>query len=64
MKRIAYAVKQSLLFSSLALGSAAAMADEIKFLCYQDSNECAVIEDLAKGFTAETGHTVVTETVG
>lgn len=41
-----------------------AVADEINFLCYQNGNECDVLADLAKGFEAESGHTVNVETVG
>ena len=40
------------------------MADELQFLCYQDADECEVLSELAEEFKAETGHTVVTETVG
>lgn len=40
------------------------LADELKFLCYQDANECEVLSELADEFKAETGHTVVTEMVG
>lgn len=46
------------------LSSTHVLADEIKFLCYQDANECEVLSQLAEAFTEETGHTVVTETVG
>ena len=42
----------------------AALADEIDFLCYQDQNECEVIESMAADFTAATGHTVKVTTVG
>ncbi|MEM6309491.1 MAG: extracellular solute-binding protein [Pseudomonadota bacterium] len=41
-----------------------ASADEIEFLCYQDGNECDVIAAMAADFTAATGHTVKTTTVG
>ena len=40
------------------------VADELQFLCYQDADECEVLSELAEEFKAETGHTVVTETVG
>ncbi len=59
-----------LALSSIALAAAGllstshATADEIKFLCYQDANECEVLSDLAEAFKEETGHTVVTEIVG
>jgi len=46
------------------LGVTPVVADEIKFLCYQDANECEVLEELAEAFKAESGHSVVTETVG
>ena len=42
----------------------AALADEVDFLCYQDLNECEVIESMAAEFTAATGHTVKVTTVG
>ena len=42
----------------------AAFADEVDFLCYQDLNECEVIESMAADFTAATGHTVKVTTVG
>jgi len=56
--------------STLALASAGllsthvATADELTFLCYQDANECEVLAELAEAFKTESGHTVVTETVG
>lgn len=40
------------------------VADELTFVCYQDANECEVLAELAEGFKAETGHTVVTNIVG
>lgn len=42
----------------------AAWSDEVDFLCYQDLNECEVIESMAADFTAATGHTVKVTTVG
>lgn len=52
-------------FLALAVAtSGAAFADEVRFLCYQDGNECEVVADLSAAFTDETGHTVVVETVG
>ena len=39
-------------------------ADELKFVCYQDANECEVLSELAEEFKAATGHTVNTEVVG
>lgn len=50
--------------ASLLAGATAVQADEISFLCYQDANECAVIEGMLPAFTAATGHTVKLETVG
>lgn len=49
--------------AAVALIAGPVIADEITFLCYQDGNECDVIEELAKGFAEESGHTVVTEQV-
>lgn len=56
-------LKVSCAGAALMFGSAA-MADEVKFLCYQDGNECEVLADLAKGYEAESGHTVIVEQVG
>ncbi|MEM7269611.1 MAG: extracellular solute-binding protein [Pseudomonadota bacterium] len=50
--------------AAASLMASTAFAAEIKFLCYQNGNECEVIGDLAKGFEAESGHTVNVETVG
>ena len=56
--------------STLALASAGLLAsslssaEELKFLCYQDANECEVLAEMAEAFKEESGHTVVTETVG
>jgi len=44
-------------------GASGAYADEVSFLCYQDSNECDVIADMLPAFTDKTGHTVKLETV-
>ncbi|MBF2759058.1 MAG: extracellular solute-binding protein [Ectothiorhodospiraceae bacterium AqS1] len=41
-----------------------AAADQIRFLCYQEGNECDVIADIAKGYEAKSGHSVITERVG
>lgn len=38
-------------------------ADDIRFLCYGDGNECEVLQELAETFHAETGHTVITDVV-
>jgi len=48
--------------AALMLGSTAAYADEITFLCYQDGNECEVIEAMVPAFTEATGHTVKVDT--
>ena len=37
---------------------------ELKFICYQDINECDTIADMAKSWEASTGHTLNIETVG
>lgn len=52
------------LFASTACLGAAATADEIDFLCYQDGAECDVIASMAADFEAATGHTVNVNTVG
>lgn len=57
-----YTVKMAAL-SATILGSAA-YADEVSFLCYQDSNECEVIGGMLDAFTAATGHTVAMDVVG
>lgn len=60
-------MKAKLFFATIVAATFAwspANADEIKFLCYQNANECAVIAEIAKGFEAESGHTVNVETVG
>ena len=44
--------------------AAPSFAAEIKFLCFQNGNECDVLEEIAKGYEEESGHTVVTEKVG
>ncbi len=46
------------------LASSYSYADELKFVCYQDANECDVLSEMAEEFKAETGHTVNTEVVG
>ena len=37
---------------------------ELKFVCYQDINECDTIAELAKPWEASTGHKLNIETVG
>ena len=39
-------------------------AAELKFVCYQDINECDTIAELAKPWEASSGHTLNIETVG
>jgi len=53
----------SILSASL-LAMSTASADDLRFVCYQDGNECEVFAELAKGFKDESGHTVNIETVG
>ena len=57
-------LKLSVVSAGLICASSSAWSDEIKFLCFQNGNECEVIAELAKGFESETGHTVKTEQVG
>ena len=45
--------------SSFAVNSA-----EIKFICYQDGNECEVMQELSSKWSASTGHTINMEVVG
>ena len=52
------------IFTFALMGSTGSIADEIDFLCYQDSTECEVIAELANKFTEETGHVVKTNIVG
>ena len=52
------------LLSAGLLGMNTASADDLRFVCYQDANECEVLGELAEGFKEETGHTVTVETVG
>ena len=41
----------------------AAQADEVKFLCYSNGNECETYADIGEDFKAKTGHTVNIEVV-
>lgn len=45
-------------------GASSASAEEIRFLCYQDGNECDVIAGMLPDFKAKTGHTVKMDVVG
>lgn len=64
MNQIARAVRKAVVLGSVAVAAQVASADELTFLCYQDGNECGVLEELAADFKAKTGITVITETVG
>ncbi len=57
-------LKTAMLSATIIGGAAAAQADEVSFLCYQDSNECDVIAGLLPAFEAQTGHTVAMDVVG
>jgi len=46
------------------VAASAANGDELKFVCYQDANECEVLEEMAVKFKEETGHSINTEVVG
>lgn len=54
----------ALLSATILSAGWAAQAEEVSFLCSQDSNECDVISDILEGFTEETGHTVNMDIVG
>ncbi len=56
--------KTTAIATGLVAGGLAAQADEVNFLCYQDSNECEVFASMAGKFTEMTGHTVTINTVG
>ncbi|PRY77804.1 alpha-1,4-digalacturonate transport system substrate-binding protein [Yoonia maritima] len=55
--------KRGAIAALMLTGASGAYADEVSFLCYQDSNECDVIADMLPAFTEKTGHTVKLETV-
>jgi len=55
--------KRGAIAALMLTGASGAYADEVSFLCYQDSNECDVIADMLPAFTDKTGHTVKLETV-
>ena len=48
----------------LIVSSFSVNAAEIKFVCYQDSNECDVIKEMSTVWESSTGNTVNIETVG
>ncbi|MBT4974944.1 MAG: extracellular solute-binding protein, partial [Gammaproteobacteria bacterium] len=56
--------KSILLASVLAASSFSVNAAEIKFLCYQDANECDVLEEMSSVWENSTGNTVNFEKVG
>ena len=52
-------MKKSILMASvLAASSFSVNAAEIKFLCYQDANECDVLEEISSVWENSTGNTV------
>ncbi len=51
-------------FTTLVVLSFNVKAAEIKFICYQDSNECDTIAEMAKSWESSTGNKVNIETVG
>ena len=56
--------KSILLASVLAASSFSVNAAEIKFVCYQDSNECDVLQQMSSVWEKSTGNTVNFEVVG
>ena len=56
--------KSIFLASVLAVSSFSINAAEIKFVCYQDANECDVLEQMASVWENSTGNTVNFEVVG
>jgi alpha-1,4-digalacturonate transport system substrate-binding protein len=64
MKGTVKVTKSVVLATTILAGASVASADEITFLCYQDSNECDVIGAMLPAFTEATGHTVKMDTVG
>jgi alpha-1,4-digalacturonate transport system substrate-binding protein len=56
--------KSIILASFLAISSFSVSAAEIKFVCYQDANECDVLEDMSSVWESSTGNTVNFEIVG
>jgi len=53
-----------LLTSFLALASFGVNAAEIKFVCYQDANECDVLQEMTSVWEGSTGNKVNFEVVG
>jgi len=62
--KINYRILSAGLACAGLLSHNAATADELKFVCYQDANECEVLTEMAETFKEESGHTVNVETVG
>ena len=56
--------KSILLASILAVSSFGVNAAEIKFVCYQDANECDVLQQMSSIWEGSTGNTVNFEIVG
>ena len=56
--------KSIILASILAISSFGVNAAEIKFVCYQDANECDVLKDMSSVWEGSTGNTVNFEIVG
>jgi len=57
-------IKTATLSATILSAGFAAQAEEVTFLCSQDSNECDVMQELLAGFTEETGNTVAMDIVG
>ena len=53
-----------LIISVILTSSFSAISAELKFVCYQDINECDTIAEIAKPWEASSGHTLNIETVG
>ena len=59
-----FQAKRFIFFPIVALFAFNLNAVEIKFICYQDSNECDVIAKAATEWEASSGHSLNIETVG
>jgi alpha-1,4-digalacturonate transport system substrate-binding protein len=59
-----FLAKRFILFPIVSLFAFNLNAAEIKFICYQDSNECDVIAKAATEWEASSGHKLNIETVG
>ena len=58
-----FQAKRFIFFPIVALFAFNLNAVEIKFICYQDSNECDVIAKAATEWEASSGHSLNIETV-